>query len=149
MKRRIHLAVLIFYGIIMFWLLFGREAGSADVPYLGQLASRINCIPFHTISRFVRCLLPPFRPRAFRIAAINLFGNILLFLPMGFLPPMIWEKQARLWKVLVTGLIVMTAVELLQLFLLVGTCDIDDLILNGIGIAIGYGFYKLACAKRR
>ena len=39
---------------------------------------------------------------------------------------------------------IITAVELIQLFTLVGSCDVDDLILNVIGSAIGYGFHKAA-----
>lgn len=42
---------------------------------------------------------------------------------------------------LVGGIIV--AVELLQLFTLLGSCDIDDLILNMIGAFLGYGLFRM------
>ena len=34
-------------------------------------------------------------------------------------------------------------VELLQMLLLVGTCDVDDLIQNLLGAALGYGLFRL------
>jgi len=37
----------------------------------------------------------------------------------------------------------MVCIELLQMLLLVGTCDVDDIILNVSGAAIGYGIFKL------
>ena len=37
----------------------------------------------------------------------------------------------------------MTVVELLQMLLLLGTCDIDDLILNVLGACLGYLLFYL------
>ena len=37
----------------------------------------------------------------------------------------------------------MTVVEVLQMLLRVGVCDVDDLILNTLGAAIGYGCYAV------
>ena len=37
----------------------------------------------------------------------------------------------------------MIPVELLQMLLLVGTCDVDDLILNLLGAALGDGLFRL------
>ena len=56
---------------------------------------------------------------------------------------MIWAKLRKLWRTLLTTGLIITLVELIQLFTLVGSCDIDDLILNLLGAAMGYGIYKL------
>ena len=45
-------------------------------------------------------------------------------------------------ETLLTVILVISAVEAAQTLLLVGTCDIDDLILNTAGAAIGYGLYR-------
>jgi glycopeptide antibiotics resistance protein len=39
--------------------------------------------------------------------------------------------------------ITISCVEILQLFTLLGYCDVDDLILNTLGAAIGYGIQAL------
>ena len=44
-----------------------------------------------------------------------------------------------------TGLFV---IEMIQLLFPGSVTDIDDLILNAAGVAIGYGIYKLVCRSR-
>ena len=81
-------------------------------------------------------------------AAINLLGNIVLFIPLGSFLPKLWIKSPQLWKVLlcVTGIIAL--VETVQVLTLLGRCDIDDLLLNLLGSAIGYGLYNQIENKR-
>jgi len=78
-----------------------------------------------------------------RLAIVNLFGNIALFVPLGYFLPRLWEGLRKWWRTWLATLLVMTAVELTQLFTLRGTCDVDDLILNLLGAAIGYGIFCL------
>ncbi len=131
------------YAAVMLLLLLNRESGISEPPYSPQLRKHFNPIPFHTITLFLRSLMPPYRPWLIRGAITNLLGNILLFIPLGLLPPLLWSWAGKLWKTLLLAAGIMTAIELLQMFLLVGTCDVDDLILNVTGAAIGYGIYKL------
>ncbi len=130
------------YAAVMLLLLLNRESGISEPPYSPQLRNHFNFIPFHTITLFLRCLTPPYRPWLIRGAITNLLGNILLFVPLGLLPPLLWSWARKLWKTLLLAAGIMTAIELLQMFLLVGTCDVDDLILNVTGAAIGYGLYR-------
>lgn len=61
--------------------------------------------------------------------------NILLFVPMGFLPPLLWKRLAS-WRGLALGVGVSLAIELLQP--LIGRdFDVDDLMANAIGTAVG------------
>ncbi len=131
------------YAAVMLLLLLNRESGISEPPYSPQLRKHFNPIPFHTITLFLRSLMPPYRPWLIRGAITNLLGNILLFIPLGLLPPLLWSWTRKLWKTLLLAAGIMTAIELLQMFLLVGTCDVEDLILNVSGAAIGYGIYKL------
>jgi glycopeptide antibiotics resistance protein len=56
--------------------------------------------------------------------------------------PKVFPKLDRLGKVLLATFFIMLTVELAQLFTLLGSCDTDDLILNVLGSAMGYGIQK-------
>ena len=132
----------------MVYLLFGRAEAPAGIPYSRQLTMRLNLIPFRTLRLQLRLLFDGSRPWLIRHAAINLLGNIVLFIPLGSFLPKLWIKSPQLWKVLlcVTGIIAL--VETVQVLTLLGRCDIDDLLLNLLGSAIGYGLYNQIENKR-
>lgn len=135
------------YGGIMLYLLFCRSPRSPEAGYHQELLRHLNLKPFGTIRRYLWVLRHPRSDYLLRQAVANLFGNIALFLPLGFLPPMLSEKMRRLWKTLLLATSVMITVEILQALLLVGTCDVDDVTLNVLGAAIGYGAFRL-CRKK-
>lgn len=68
-------------------------------------------------------------------------GNIGWFMPFGFLLPLI--KRNKFLTVLLSGFGFSFAIELLQLVFKKGFCEIDDLILNTIGTAVGYAVYRV------
>lgn len=70
--------------------------------------------------------------------------NIMLFIPFGYLLPQIWYKADRLWKVALTGFLVSLFIEILQLVTRLGYADVDDLINNTLGAAIGSGLFFTA-----
>ena len=143
MKRnRIWTALFLAYGALMLWLLFDRPGYTPEVPYWDQVAQQLNLVPFRTLRLFAE-LLDSSHPEYVRAAVINLGGNILMFIPLGFLLPKVFPKCATLPRVLLATAAIITVVELLQLFTLVGSCDIDDLILNVLGAAMGYWLHKL------
>ncbi len=72
---------------------------------------------------------------------INFWGNILMFVPIGLLPPLLWRK-GRWWKAVLSGFLLSMTIELCQIPISRGT-DIDDLWLNTLGTAVGYGLYAL------
>ncbi len=131
------------YCTVMLWLLFNRTGYVEGIPYTDQM--RINLIPFRTIRLFADLLN---HPRFRWDAVVNLGGNVILFIPLGFLLPKVFPKLDRLGKVLLVTAGIIVVVELAQLFTLLGSCDTDDLILNVIGSAIGYGVYYLTVKKR-
>ena len=134
----------ILYCAVMLWLLFDRTGYDPSLPYLEQL--RYSLIPFRTTRRFLKLLLSA--NIAYRNQAIiNLGGNVIMFIPLGFFLPKLWQKQRKFRRTLLTTAGIIILVELTQMFTLLGTCDIDDLILNVTGAAIGYGFYKIFTNK--
>lgn len=77
-----------------------------------------------------------------QVAVLNLSANLLLYCPLGFFLPVLWEKYKTFKKTLLAGLCVSAAVEVIQFF--IGrSADIDDVFLNVIGVAIGYLLYRL------
>ena len=141
-NRKFHTAVFMAYCALMLWLLFDRPGYTEGIPYWEQVAQQLNLIPFQTLRLFAG-LLDSTRPEYVRAAVINLGGNILMFIPLGFLLPRVFPRCTSLPRVLLATAVIITAVELVQLFTLVGTCDIDDLILNVLGSGLGFGLHKL------
>ena len=139
-RRSISAGLLILYGALMLWLLFWRERSIEGMPYLHQLPMHVNFHPLKTIRLYLG-LLGAHRPSLVRIAAVNLLGNVGMFLPLGFLLPAAFPRLAKWYRCLLTAAGIIALVELLQMLCLVGACDIDDLILNLIGTALGYGLF--------
>jgi glycopeptide antibiotics resistance protein len=69
---------------------------------------------------------------------INFVGNIVAFVPMGLLPPLIFKRPVKLWHVLVFSLSVSLFIEGGQLISGRRVPDVDDLILNVLGGFLGY-----------
>ena len=76
----------------------------------------------------------------------NVAGNTAMFIPSGIVLPIVYKKLNRLWKVAATGAFISLCIEILQLPFASRASDIDDLILNTLGVVIGYGIY--AAVKR-
>ncbi len=63
--------------------------------------------------------------------------NILMFLPVGFFLPILWERYGSLKKVLGFGCFLTLFIEIAQVFTF-RTTDIDDLLTNLLGTCLGY-----------
>ncbi len=72
----------------------------------------------------------------------NSILNVLLFVPAGFLAPLLWEEFRGFSKTALFGAGLSLAVETLQIFTLRLT-DVDDLIMNTLGCMAGYGLARL------
>lgn len=83
-----------------------------------------------------------FTPFSNTIDIVAYLLNILLIIPLGFLAPVIWVDMNRLGKVIGVGFLFTFLIELSQLFNNRRT-DIDDIILNVLGAAIGFILYNL------
>ncbi|GAA3628208.1 VanZ family protein [Lactobacillus hamsteri] len=74
----------------------------------------------------------------------NCFGNILCFLPLGFLSPIVFSKKQTFWRIIIGGMLFSMLIETLQFLLGTGVSDIDDVFFNTIGMFIGYLLYQLS-----
>ena len=145
------------YAGLMIWLLFFQSARIPDyaaVDYWKEVCSGWNLKPFRTVGNFADVLLrkayyiekwgsASVYAEEARHAVINLGGNVGMFIPLGFFLPEVFPKLKKLWKTLLASAGIVCAVEILQLFSLLGNCDVDDLLLNLIGAAIGYGIFAI------
>lgn len=74
--------------------------------------------------------------------------NIILFLPLGFLMPIINRKVYNAKRIVLIGFLISFIIELLQLMTSIAgltydrVFDVDDIIANVIGSVIGFLIYK-------
>ncbi len=71
----------------------------------------------------------------------NIIGNILLFMPLGFLMPLVSKKGKSFLIIGIIGFLTSMVIELLQYFVAHRIFDIDDILLNALGALVGYGAY--------
>ena len=94
---------------------------------------RINVIPFvHLLEYDIK-----------RELRLNIIGNVTMFIPSGIVLPIIYKELNSFWKVVGAGALLSLSIEILQLPFSVRASDVDDLILNTAGVAIGYAIYAL------
>lgn len=94
-----------------------------------------NFVPFKTILTYLNGY------PTWIVAKNNLIGNIAPFMPLGLFLPFLFKHSLRLRTVIGTALAVGVAMESTQLLFQIGMFDVDDIILNALGIVVGYGIY--------
>lgn len=118
------LAVL--YALIMLNLLFLRDRYMMD-------GYAYNFVPFDTIQRYV-----VYRDHFnFDTWFKNLFGNLVLFVPIGMFLPLLNTRFRSSLMLIGATVILIGIIETAQMLLRVGSFDIDDIILNTAGAWIG------------
>ena len=138
------------YCAVMLWLLFGRSPERiAGLTYTQQLAQNTNLTPLFTIRNYLHVILHRSNDAILVHCIINLAGNVVLFIPAGCLLPKLWKKMRNFFLFLLTCAIHILLIELLQLFTLLGSFDVDDLILNLSGMTIGFIGYSICAAIKR
>ena len=73
----------------------------------------------------------------------NLAGNIVGFIPLGILFPLLFPFFRSAWKTALLVFVISLAFECIQLCTGLGIFDVDDLILNVAGGVTGYIVYKI------
>lgn len=107
------------------------------MPQSGQT----NFVPFRTILSYLH---DDHRP----LAIVNLVGNVALFVPIGWLALVIFRRMTWLHS-LVLAVAAGLVVEGAQVLLQVGEFDVDDLILNALGVVIGRAGFALVARSKR
>lgn len=126
------------------WLFLLFLAGLLSLTVLSEIGNttpktgRINLIPFRILADTYEELFL-FNNQSYLI--ISLIGNIVMFMPLGFFPPLLWRGKP-LRQAIQSAFSVSLLIELLQIPLGRGT-DVDDLLLNTLGGALGYAVFVL------
>ncbi len=144
-KKTIRLLGRILFGIyilaLVYFLFLSEKYGRREMQ---TQEYRYNLILFKEIRRFW-----VYRDKVGMLSAfLNISGNVIGFLPFGFILPVMHRRFKSFPLVILLGFTVSLAVETLQLLFKVGCFDVDDLFLNTVGAALGYLLF-LVCNKIR
>ena len=122
--------VFILYLIVLAYLLFFSENyGRTDT----EREYRYNLVLFREIKRY----LVYYEQLGMENVIINLLGNIVAFMPYGFLLPMVNKVCKNWWRIFFWSFGFSLGVEVTQLVTKTGAFDVDDLMLNTIGGLLG------------
>lgn len=72
--------------------------------------------------------------------------NVLLFMPLGVLLPLLWRKYRAFGNTVIFGFLLSLGIEISQLFTFRAT-DVNDLITNTLGTILGYFVWKTLFGK--
>ena len=136
MKRKLLIKVIWWiYFVLLFGIVIIKFRGS-----FSELLNKMESTPFGTNYNLI-----PFKSIGEQLshfsegwARFNLLGNIIPFVPFGFLLPVVSEKINSFIKILFAGFGFLLFVEVFQFFTRLGSFDVDDIFLNMLGIFIGY-----------
>ncbi len=131
----IYLAVLIYF--LFFADMLGRTNSVQTYDH--------NLILFREIRRFWRYRAQIGFPYVF----LNLAGNVLVFMPFGFLLPIMSRRLRGFFRIVLLGLALSFIVECIQYFSHTGCFDVDDLLLNTIGAALGFLVFAIVWHRRK
>lgn len=127
------------YIVAMTYFLFWGDDRDVMIDY------RYNLEPFKEIMRFYK-----FRNIVGIYSFIlNIAGNILAFMPFGFLIPIVVDGKSGFFKTSALSFLFTLCIEITQLVTKLGVFDVDDIILNTCGGVAGYIFYTVYRAIRK
>lgn len=127
------------YLLFFAFNLFFSRASWISGSFIDYIKNSSNFIPFKTISTYVKALIDG--SMNMDIPIKNLAGNFLLFLPMGIYFPLFFKKiQTK--HFFISIILLIFAVEVIQILTRRGSFDVDDFILNMAGAFLGFVVLK-------
>lgn len=96
-----------------------------------------------TMGKSIRMYIRYFNKFPFWNGFANLVGNILVFIPFGFVLPKAYSGCGKWWRVFYCAVGFVMCIELFQLFSAFGAFDVDDILLNVSGAMIGYFLFSI------
>lgn len=134
----------VLYLIGLTYFTFFAEALGRGTLADGDAAARFNLMPFREIRRFW-----VYREQLGMLAVLlNLVGNVVAFMPCGFLLPAISRRSRRFAGAVSVGFFISFLIECTQLVFRVGSFDVDDIILNTLGVALGFALNRFVQRRR-
>ncbi|MEI5906422.1 VanZ family protein [Bacillus spongiae] len=130
----------IIYLFILVVILFLGQRAYTDLSLLEYIKRSSNIIPFNTISKYITAIFDG--SMNINIPIQNLFGNVILFFPMGVYLPFFIKKVNKVSAFFILMVVLIFWVEFIQLVTRRGSFDINDFILNVLGALIGLAIWK-------
>lgn len=128
--NRLLLAGCVFYASFLLWNILFKYVSPLELFSHDRFFSRtLNLIPFNDL------LLG-------NINRLDIFGNILLFIPLGIYTNLYFENASHFRLIFGMALLSITF-EVLQYVFAMGASDITDVIYNTFGGLLGLGIYSL------
>ena len=139
--RFIYIIIFEVYIVLLIYFLFFSEVFGRTV---GFEEYRYNLKPFAEIVRYFTNM----REKNYLMFFINIVGNIVLFMPFGFLFPFISEKEyfrpgKNFFVTFFVTILFVLLMETAQLVTKVGVFDVDDIMMNTFGSVMGYVLYRI------
>lgn len=134
--------ILILIKLIIFkypWERLMEIAGSWEKGVILEGLSTAN----FTLGKSIRMYIKYFDKFPFWNGFANLVGNILVFIPYGFVLPKAYPRCGKWWRTFYCAVGFVMCVELFQLFSAFGAFDVDDILLNVSGAMIGYSLFGI------
>ena len=132
--RTRRVAVLAYSAAILFFTAGVRLLGIARGIQTFSDVPQIDLTPFWSYAKFDQADI-----------RWQVYMNVFLFVPFGFMLPWCSGKLKRLWKVVLAAAVFSVITEAAQYFFRIGLCETDDVIHNTLGAGLGYGYWRLLC----
>ena len=126
---------IVYFAVLFYFLFFSEKMGRT----YSERVYHYNLVPFYEIKRFIQY----YEVLGMQAVLLNLAGNVAAFVPFGFFLPVFVGRCRKFLNTVFYSFELSLLVELIQLVTKVGSFDVDDIILNTIGGAIGYIVYKV------
>ena len=127
--KKTNMVHIVWVGIFLVYVYLVLETtGIGTIWEVGQypgmeLQKEINLVPFHNGIH------------------LSMILNIVMFMPLGFLLPLIWKNYQSLFRTALTGLGFSFGIEFCQLFNR-RVSDVEDLLMNMLGTMLGWGIWR-------
>lgn len=141
-KAVMKLLFIIYMCVLVYVVFFAETMGRT--PQDGYV---YNLTPLKEIKRFMKYIWD--NDALGRAARLNIFGNIIAFIPFGIYLPYTSESKLGFISTFLYTFSLSLTIELVQLITKVGSCDVDDIILNALGGVIGYILWYIYTKLRK
>ena len=127
---------LVIYLVLLVWFTL-IDRGNADASFC--------LIPFSSYCQILQVRWYGWGEYIFR----QIVGNVILFFPLGIMIGLIDRLNKKMLVSVITGILLSFCVELTQLIFMLGSFEVDDIINNTWGAAIGCGVAILLQNKEK
>ncbi len=131
----------LYLAVLIYFLFFADRLGRTDMTQTYE-ANR-------TLFREIRRFWVYRKQLGYAAVFLNLAGNVLVFMPFGFLLPIMGRRLRGFFRIILLGFALSLAVECIQLITGTGCFDVDDLFLNTVGSALGFLIFAIMQHRRK